>query len=43
MKNNYERTEEAFTDIVCALYEVTKYVTVINIALLFCRSTNFIV
>ena len=43
MKNNYLRIEEAFTDVVCALYEVTKYVSVINIALLPSRCTSFIV
>jgi hypothetical protein len=26
MKNNFDATEEAFTDIVCHLYEITKYV-----------------
>jgi hypothetical protein len=34
MKNNYEKIEEAFTDVVCYIYEVSKYVSVINVALL---------
>ncbi len=34
MKNNFDATEEAFTDVVCHLYEVSKYVKQFNPALL---------